>query len=239
MTVYSIQYTSVLPGACGLLPEAPRCTQFSTPGCFRVHDVCFRVHDVCFRVHRGCFRVHAACFPVYESSIRMVYGEFTEAQGVSTSVHTVLRALQGLTPRLSVALSTGQTALRGQSAFHRPVVHVVCTQRASCRHSAGCIRVARIVRTWRALRARGEGLHTWRRISTRLRSPSISYVPHLLRVDDPARKLPFRGVSRLAIYRGRPMLGSLQPAEDLTLASNLCVQEVVRRRRSLLSRILG
>src|SRR5258708_32397863 len=162
----------------------------------------------------------------------MVYGEFTEAHGVSTSVHTVLRALQGLTPRLCVAPSTGQTALRGQSAFHRPVVHVVCTQRASCRHSAGCIRVARVVRTWRGVTSLG-------RISTRLRSPSIRYVPNLLRVGDPARKLPFRGVSRLAIYRGRPMLGSLQPAEDLTLASNLCVQEVVRRRRSLLSRILG
>ena len=70
-TLYSIQYTSVLPGACGLLPEAPRCTQFSTPGCFRVHDVCFRVHRGCFRVHRACFRVHRPCFPVYDSSIRM------------------------------------------------------------------------------------------------------------------------------------------------------------------------
>src|SRR5258708_38526165 len=34
-----------------------------------------------------------------------------------------------------------------------------------------------------------------------------------------SRNLPFRGVSRRGIYRGRRILGSLQPAEDLTLAS--------------------
>src|SRR5258708_29825033 len=146
----------VLPDARVVLPGEPRCTQFSTPRCFRVHAVCSRKHlAVLNSVHQGasgCTTCASGCIAGASGCMRSapgstslysiqytrvlpgasrvlpylrvlhpnVYGESTEAQGVSPSVHTVLRALQVLTARPCVALSTGQTALRGQSAFHRP-----------------------------------------------------------------------------------------------------------------------
>src|SRR5260221_9932899 len=88
--------TWVLPGAWGLLPEARHCTQFSTPGSFRVHGACFRVHGVCFRVHGVCFRVHdvcspveTACFPAHELTFRR-YTANTLTFGACFCISTLL-----------------------------------------------------------------------------------------------------------------------------------------------------
>src|SRR5258708_3240515 len=146
-SLYSIQYTRVLPGARRVLPGASRVLLGAS-----------RVLPGASRVLPGACAV-LPCLQVLHPN---VYGESTEAQGVSPSVHTVLGALQGLTPRLCVALSYGQTALRGQSAFHRPrsarrmyAACVVSTQCGLHPRSARCVRVARVARSWRALCARG------------------------------------------------------------------------------------
>src|SRR5216684_7841465 len=83
-SLYSIQYTRVLPGARRVLPGASRVL----PGASRVLPGASRVLPCLRLLHPN------------------VYGESTEAQGVSPSVHTVLGALHSLTPRQCVAASS-------------------------------------------------------------------------------------------------------------------------------------
>jgi hypothetical protein len=78
--------TSVLPGARGLLREAPHCTQLRTLAGFRMHGPYFPMHRPYFPMHRPCFPVHSPYFPVH-SPYFPVHSPYFPVHGPYFPVH--------------------------------------------------------------------------------------------------------------------------------------------------------
>ncbi len=147
--LYTIQDTSVLPGLRGLLPEVPGCTQFRTPGFFRVYATCSRkyptVHNSGHRGSSGYARRSSGCTSGTQFSTLGTFGSTRRAAG-RAALYTlqdagVLPGVRGVLPGLPVVFPDVDGRLLGVCGVF-PGVRSVLARRSTCTSSASrvCLR---------------------------------------------------------------------------------------------------